>query len=302
MTALGLSGKLVIGALAGVLSAGVLGAPAPWSAAADIDALRKALTFHASFDGGVDAVRAAGDAALYSAASFKQRAEATRGLPDSGEVVLARGEGRFGDALRFTKKKSPVVFFKGGRNVPYQPANWSGTVSFWLSVDPAADLEPGFCDPVQITPRAWNDGAFFVEFEKRPEAIAFRLGAYSDFKVWNPDNRRFADIPQQEKPLVGIEQLPFGRGKWTHIVFTFDRFNTGRPDGVVRLYLDGKLQGALSPRQQTFTWDPENNAIALGQGYIGLLDELSIFDRGLSDAEVRSLYGLEKGVTDLHRP
>jgi hypothetical protein len=269
-------------------------------AAADDEALRKALTFHASFDGGVDAARAAGDPALYWAPSFKQRQDAARGLPTGGEVLLARGQGRFGDALRFTQRKSPVVFFKGTGNMPYRPQDWSGTVSFWLSVD-FAELEPGFCDPVQITPHAWNDGAFFVEFEKRPESIPFRLGVYSDFKVWNPENRRFADIPQHEKPLVAVEQPPFGRGKWTHVAFTFERFNTGRPDGVARLYLDGTAQGGLSPRQQTFTWDPEKNAVALGLGYIGLLDELSIFDRALSADEIRELYGLKTGVTALAR-
>jgi Concanavalin A-like lectin/glucanases superfamily len=268
---------------------------------ADEATLRKTLAFHASFDGGVDAVHAAGDRALYWAPSSKQRQEARPGLPDSGEVVLARGEGRFGDALRFTKKRSPIVFFKGARNMPYQRENWSGSVSFWLSVDPAADLEPGFCDPVQITPRAWNDGAFFVEFEKRPESIPFRLGVYADLAVWNPQNRRFADIPQDERPLVTVDKPPFARGKWTHVVFTFERFNTGRPDGLVRLYLDGRAEGALSPRQQTFTWDAETTAIGLGLSYIGLIDELSIFDRALAEREVRSLYALNKGVSALLR-
>lgn len=185
--------------------------------------------------------------------------------------------------------------------MPYRPNDWGGTVSVWLSVDPATDLEPGFCDPVQITSRAWNDGAFFVEFEKRPESIPFRLGVYADLAVWNPGNRRFDDIPQHERPLVTVDEPPFGRGRWTHVVFTFDRFNTARPDGVVRLYLDGKLRGALSPRQQTFTWDPEASAIALGLGYVGLLDELSTFNRALTDAEVRSLHELESGVTGLAR-
>lgn len=274
---------------------------APGAQRAANDALLKALTFHAAFDGTVDAVRAAGDPALYSTPTFKQRQDATRGLPASGETQLARGAGRFGDALRFTKKGSPVVFFKAARNVPYRSANWSGTVSFWLSVDPAGELEPGFCDPVQITPRAWNDAAFFVEFEKRPESIPFRLGVYADFKVWNPQNRRFADIPQHERPLVTVEKPPFARGKWTHVVFTFDRFNTGQPDGVARLYLDGKPQGELSARQQTFTWDPETAAIALGLSYIGLLDEFSVFDRVLSEEEIGALHGLEKGVTALLR-
>lgn len=289
--------RTVVGALAAVIFAGA----STLAQTSNNDALRKALTFHASFDGGVDAVRAAGDPALYSAPSFKQRGERTRGLPSGGEVVLARAAGRFGDALRFTKKKSPLVFFRGERNMPYQPNDWEGTVSVWLSVDPATDLEPGFCDPVQITSRAWNDGAFFVEFEKRPESIPFRLGVYADLAVWNPGHRRFEEIPQHERPLVTVDEPPFGRGRWTHVVFTFDRFNTARPDGVVRLYLDGKPRGALSPRQQTFTWDPEASAIALGLGYVGLLDELSTFNRALTDAEVRSLHELESGVTGLAR-
>ena len=158
---------------------------------------------------------------------------------------------------------------------PFEPVNWTGTVSFWLSVDPKTDLEPGFCDPIQITPRAWNDGAFFVEFEKRPESIPFRLGVYADLDVWNPEKRRFADIPAHERPLVTVQDPPFDRGKWTHVVFSFQNFNTGRPDGVARLYLDGKPHGELSPRQQSFTWDPEKNTIALGLSYIGLFDELS---------------------------
>jgi hypothetical protein len=223
----------------------------------EVEALRKALTFHASFDGGTEAVRAAGDPKLYWAASFKQRDQAKPGLPETGEVLLAKGEGRFGDALRFTKKKAPVVFFQGARNMPHETVNWNGTVSFWLKVDPEAELEPGFCDPIQITASAWNDAAFFVEFEKRTESIPFRLGVYADFKVWNPDNRKFAEIPFAEKPLLTVDKPPFGPGRWTHVVFTFGNFNTGRPDGVARLYLDGRPHGSLGPRLQTFTWDPQ---------------------------------------------
>lgn len=292
---------LVTIALAGGLLVTAQGGAGTVSQPSDAAALLEGLTFHVSFDGGVDAVVAAGDAALYSAPSLKQRNEAARGLPESGEVVLARGQGRFGDALRFTTRKSPLVFFKGARNMPYQSTNWSGTVSFWLRVDPQKDLEPGFCDPVQITPRSWNDAAFFVEFEKRPESTPFRLGVYADLNVWNPDGRAFADIPQSERPLVAVERPPFGPDRWTHVAFKFEHFNTLRRDGVVRLYLDGEPKGSLSPRQQTFTWDIEANAIALGLGYIGLLDELTIFDRALGDGEVRALHQLEKGLTPLVR-
>ena len=264
-------------------------------------ALRKALTFHASFDQKVDAAHAAGDPALYWTPTLKQRRDAKPGLPESGEVQHAVGAGRFGNALRFTAKKSPVVFFQGARNVPYSARDWNGTISFWLSTDPEGQLEPGFCDPVQITPRAWNDAAFFVEFEKRPGSIPFRLGVYADLDVWNPQKRQFADIPAEERPLVTVDKPPFGRGKWTHVLFTFERFNTGKPDGAARLYLDGTPHGTLSPRQQTFTWETKDSVIALGLSYVGLLDELSIFDRALSPDEIRTLYTLDKGVVSLLR-
>ena len=265
------------------------------------DALRAALTFHAAFDGNVDAGRAAGDPKLYSASTMKARDQATPGLPASGEVLHARGEGRVGDALRFTRRKSPFVFFRAAGNVPYKKQDWSGTVSFWLKVDPAKELETGFCDPVQITPRAWNDAAFFVEFEKRPESIPFRLGVYADLEVWNPTKRKFEEIPAAERPLVTVENPPFGAGKWTHVAFTWERFNTGRPDGTARLYLDGSPRGVLSSRLQTFTWDPEAAVIGLGLGYIGALDELSVFDRALEESEIRALHGLAGGVGSLIR-
>lgn len=263
--------------------------------------LRAALTFHASFDGSVDAMHAAGDRSLYWAPSLKERPAAKTGLPPTGETAHAAGGGRFGDALRFTKRRAPVVFFRAARNLPYAPSNWSGTVSFWLQVDPQGQLEPGFCDPVQITPRAWNDAAFFVEFEKRPESIPFRLGVYADLDVWNPAKRKFEEIPASERPLVTVANPPFAGGKWTHVVFTFERFNTGKADGTARLYLDGQPRGMLAARQQTFTWDPEQAIIGLGLSYIGLLDELSVFSRALTADEVAALYRLSGGVSALVR-
>src|SRR5688572_11200814 len=214
------------------------------------EGLGKALTFRASFDNGLEADFALGDKRLFHSPAMHKRAEAKPGLPSSGEVVLATGQGKFGNGLRFVKKKAPVVFFEAEKNFPYSGSNWSGSVSFWLSLDPETELEPGYTDPIQITPRAWNDAAFFVEFGKDEKPRHFRLGVYADFKVWNPQSRDWNAIPFAEKPLVSIERPPFGKGKWTHIVFTFEELNTGQPNGVARLYLDGKRQGQLSPRVQ----------------------------------------------------
>jgi hypothetical protein len=273
----------------------LLASPALLAAEPD---LKSSLTFYAGFDGGPDAQHAAGDARLYHASSMNKRQEAKPGLPEDGVITLAKNQGKFGDALRFKQKKAPVVFFHADKNAPYRATNWNGTVSFWLSTDPVNDLEPGFCDPIQITPRAWNDAAFFVEFEKR-ETIPFRLGVYSDFKVWNPKNIKWEQIPFNEKPLITVTNPPFSSGKWTHVLFTFENFNSGKPDGVPTLYLDGKPQGSLTPRQQTFTWDVEKAAIMLGLSYIGLIDELAVFDRVLKENEIAALHELPAGVAGL---
>ena len=82
------------------------------------ETLRKALTFHASFDSGPEADFALGEKRLFHAPAMNKRAEAKPGLPSSGEVVVATGEGKFGNGLRFVKKKSPVVFFEAENNFP----------------------------------------------------------------------------------------------------------------------------------------------------------------------------------------
>lgn len=265
--------------------------------AADQPGLRAALTFHASFDGGADADFALGDAKLYHAPAMDKRAQAAPGLP-AGGITAAKGQGRFGDALSFADKAGDMVFFRAAKNLTYRKMDWSGTVSFWLNTDPGG-LKPGFCDPIQITPRRWNDAAIFVEFEKRATDIPLRLGAYPDFKVWNPSNRKWEEIPLPEKPILSVGQPPVAKGKWTHVAFTFERFNSGAADGVARLYLDGSPQGTVSARTQTYTWDVEHAAVMLGLSYVGLFDELSLFNRALTPEEIARLHALPDGVRAL---
>ncbi len=81
--------------------------------------LRSALLLQAAFDGRVDADFAVGDPRVYTAPNGN-RAQAVPGLPESNLVVHAVGQGRHGDALRFTRKMKPVVFFKGDKNLGYR--------------------------------------------------------------------------------------------------------------------------------------------------------------------------------------
>jgi hypothetical protein len=270
---------------------GLAVAPSPGQSA---DALAKALSFYASFDGQADANHARGDGRIFTASSFK-RTDGKAGLhrPD---VEIAKGKGKFGDALRFGKNDKAIVYYPADKNMAYREKDWSGTVSFWLQLDPDKDLEPGYCDPIQITDKKWDDAAFFVDFTKDDKPRHFRLGIYSDFKVWNPKGLKFEQVPMADRPLSEeIAKLPFGRDRWTHVAFTFANLNTGKPNGAGKLYLDGKHVASIRDRQLTFTWDRSKAVIMLGLSYIGLFDDLTIFDRALTDEEIGVLHRLEGG-------
>ena len=251
-----------------------------------------ALTFWASFDKGTDADFAKGDKRIYTASSA-ERKDSKPGL-HAGETEIARGRGRRGgNALRFIKKSGKDVFYKVAGNLDYRAENWNGTVSFWLQLDPQVDLGDWYCDPIQITEKAWNDAAIWVDFTKDERPKHFRLGVLADLKVWNPMNRDFDKMTPPEQPAFVITRPPFSRGKWTHVAIAFENFNTGKNNGVARLYLDGKLQGSVSGKNQVYHWDPEKAAIQLGLGYVGLYDDLTLFNRVLTDGEIQRLSTLE---------
>ena len=88
-------------------------------------------------------------------------------------------------------------------------------------------------------------------------------------------------------------------GNWTHVAFAFENFNTGKPDGLATLYLDGKKMGEIVARTQTFTWEPTWAAVMLGLNYVGMMDDLALFDRALTQDEVSHLFALRTGVGEL---
>ena len=171
--------------------------------------LAGALVFHASFDETARADVASGDARIYTAANL-QRKTMRPGLHAPG-VTIETNLGRWGGALRFTRKTDEIVLYKAAGNMPFREQGFQGSVSFWLSLDPDKDLEPGYADPIQITDKKWNDASFFVDFTKDDQPRHVRLGVFSDFSVWNPTNRKWEEVPPAERPMVDVAQPPFGR-------------------------------------------------------------------------------------------
>lgn len=260
-------------------------------------ALRDALTFHASYENGPDGDFALGDRRLYSAPSYKEIETATPGLL-SLNIETAVDQGKFGHALRFKSKNTEAIFYKAEKNVAFDPQGWSGTISFWLNLDPDQDLEPGFCDPIQVTDAAYNDSAIWVDFTKDETPRHFRLGVFGDLAAWNPENLEANDNPAFLNRLVAVNQPPFERGKWTQVVITHESLGSAT-GGWAKLYLDGQLQGTAEGIAEAFSWDMAKAAVRIGINYTGLYDELALFNRPLSDEEVRALHGLPEGIFSL---
>ena len=251
---------------------------------------QEAMVFHAPFDGTPDARKGGGDLRIQFGDSWEAPRNTRPGLPPGNVVRIDPGAGVRGDALRFDKKIPQLVGFRVPGNFPVPAEDAQGTVSFWLRVTPDEDIEPGYADVIQVTSKGWDDAAFFVEFTKDEKPREMRLGIYADKKVWNPEGRDWGKMSLAEKPLARVERPGFRRDRWSHVAFTWEHFNTGRPDGLARLYVDGRETGQIGPRTQTFTWDKDHAVIMLGLAYTGWMDDLRVYKRALTPNEVRALH------------
>ena len=257
--------------------------------------LKDHVLFYSSFDGTASADIAAGDSSIYTAESYQKAAEAQPGLGDP-KVVLAKGKGVFGDALHFRDAKTAAIFYKAYKNVGYSTTSWSGTLSFWLRLDPNKGLPPHYCDPICVTDSKWSDAGLWVDFtDHNPRR--FRMGAMGDIAVWDPNND--SDETDWDKRTITVNPSPFQSGTWTHVAMVYSNVNASQP--TFELYLNGKSQGTIQDVDDPFTWEPGNGKIMLGLGYIGFMDELAIFDVPLNAKEVTSIFELENGIKTLLR-
>ncbi len=255
------------------------------------EALKTSLVFHASFDSGLDADFSKGDKTCYS----------KKGVPcvPNDDVKLVATGGKYGGCVHFPKKGVTRPQFSGVGMLGYNAQSWNATVSIWLKLTPDEDLEPGYCDPVQITGDDTKKGYIFLEFSKDETPRYFRYAVRPLFHIWNPTNVQWADIPFEKRPMVQVSKPPFTRETWTHVAFTLSNVNSkvAKPSGS--LYLNGQKQGSIENWDLSLGWDPASVALVLGASYVGHQDDLAVFDRALLDAEIMQLVQLDGGVGSL---
>ncbi len=265
--------------------------------AQDLEGLKSALTLHASFDRYLNA-----DFSLSDRLAYVKQGKSLVQAAQNEEVKITAGGGRFGNGLRFPKKGVTRPQYQAQDVLNYNAQSWSSTVSVWLRLDPDKDLEPGYCDPVQIVGNDSKKGFIFLEWSKDETPRLFRYAIRPLFHIWNPTNIPWADIPFDTRPMVQVEKAPFSREAWTHVVFTVENINDKNPDRrpAGRLYLNGELKGRIENWDLTFEWDPAQVWLVMGAAYVGDMDDLATFNRALTGAEVKQLGGLKKGVHDLY--
>jgi hypothetical protein len=262
--------------------------------------LPKAATLYASFDDGVRADFGGGD--LTPGTRFNDEA-------DKGKFVFEKGfdakvfritpdKGVHGGALECAEAlpRNGRFYFPAKGNLAYRKGGWGGTLSVWLNLDPGA-LKTRFCDPVQITQKGANNGGIWIDFnDARPRAL--RHGAFP--AVTKGQDPVKEDDPAA--PLVRVADPGFKAGEWHHVAVTWQNFDTGRKDGRSALYVDGKLVGEIRDRSLATDWDLDETGIYIGVNYLGLLDELALFNRPLTAEEVRQLHSNPGLLAGLKKP
>jgi hypothetical protein len=261
--------------------------------------LRAALTFYASFNNGAKADFALGDPNIYNAA-FPLYADPAGGpelIPGLGAPPLAMAPGKFGSALAFTRENSRIVCYRAEKNVSYLPESFRGSASFWLSLNPS-EIPQQYSDPFQITDKDYNNDCIWIDFTKNDRPSDFRLGVFGDQSVWDPkDLHQYAE--EFFFRLLRVTEPPFASGSWTHVVITWDGINSSQ-NGRGILYFNGVRQGKTAAVSERFNWDISKATIRLGTGpFVGLLDDLALFNRPLTEKEVVALYTATGGVADL---
>jgi hypothetical protein len=249
--------------------------------------LKKAVTFYASFDeslmpdvGTGPITTRSGDPTVPAKLTFE---------PGFNKDIykIAKGKGIAGGGCLEATDVLPNrgrFFYPVKGNLAYKKGGWGGAMSMWINMDPAK-LKLQFCDPVQITQKGATNGGIWFDFnDAKPRDL--RMGVFPAV----PDGTVGAKETDADAPMVRVPGVAFKAGEWHHIVLSWANFDTGKKDALATLFIDGKMIGAVKDRAIAIDWDIEKAGIYTAVGYTGLIDEMALFNRALTAAEVTALH------------
>jgi hypothetical protein len=252
-------------------------------------AIRKAVTLYASFD---DALRADfGGGELTFSTRFnhpkeKGQFEFIKGMTPK-VFRIAKGRGVAGGALEATDvlPRNGRAFFPAKGNLAYRKGGWGGSVSVWVNTDPNTLFKTPFCDPIQITQKGATNGGIWFDFnDAKPRDL--RMGVFPAVA----EGQKPVAESDPAAPMVRVPGIGFKAGDWHHVALTWENLDTGKKDAKAILYIDGKRIGEVSGRELAMGWELDWTGIYVAVNYVGLLDELALFNRPLTAAEVSLLH------------
>jgi formylglycine-generating enzyme required for sulfatase activity len=258
--------------------------------AAEVDevSLRKALALYASFDEAVKGDFGGGDLTLWTRTTVdaeKKTYAYEKGF-DAGAFKIAKGKGIAGGCLEAgdLPAKNGRIYFKALGNIGYKKDGWSGAVSVWINTDPNKLFKLKFCDPIQITQKGANNGGIWFDFnDARPRDL--RMGVFPAV----PEGKVGVKEEDPAAPMVRVKDVGFKSGDWHHVVLNWNNFDTGKKDALATLFIDGKKIGDVKDQEIGMAWDIDKAGIYVAVGYTGLLDELAVFNRKLTEEEIAAL-------------
>jgi len=229
--------------------------------------------------------------------------------PQSSAALDVSFDKRFPGDGYLTRQHGDEIIARPGR---FGAGLWVGGSGDWVEID----VPPGFDTRNGLTLELWMKREGWVnpyikgralqtmatvelerDYRGRPEETQVSLSMelmstrpYADDRNQAPDSYRFkpqARVGDVRVAPVGTVKIEANR--WTHLAIVYDRFIVDR----MRLYLDGHLVA----RSMSWNGAPgfaDIRRVRLGTGYErngayrGMIDELKIFARPLSDDEIAS--------------
>lgn len=265
--------------------------------------LLKAVTFYASFDTAVKGDFSGGELTLSTRSNHKTEQGVfvfEKGFPEKA-FRIAPGKGISGGALEAVDvlPDNGRIFFPAKGNIAYKKGGWSGALSMWINHDPDTQLKTGFCDPVQITQKGAGNGAIWIDYNDAKPNRNLRMGTFPAVAEGRPP---LQESREAFSPMLWVDKPGLKVGDWQHVALIWRNFDTGKSDARATLYLDGKLAGEIKKDYPiSMDWDLDKAGIYIAVNYIGLMDELALFNRALTEDEIGILRSQPAVLSSLGR-
>jgi hypothetical protein len=189
---------------------------------ADEAAVRKAVTFYASFDEAVKGDVGGGELNLgtrYPHPTEKGQYVFEKGI-NASVMKIAPGKGVAGGAFEATDvvPKNGWLYFPAKGNLAYKKDGWFGSLSVWCNTDLHRFIKAKLCDPVQITQKGYDNGALWFDFnDAKPRDL--RFGAFTA----RPEGQKAVPESDSKAPLVRAPGVAWQAGEGHHVVLRFHR-------------------------------------------------------------------------------